>query len=439
MAPAPQNTAEKRRVPPSSAKTQSGAQPSRTFNLKGEALGYFFIFLVCVIWIAASFLVSRLEAHGLSPVLLTYICSSGFIILTPFRARAIFDALSHARTGKGVVHAKERGDETNRKGVSTGVNPRAEVRTRRRDSDIDGIELATLVKDNRTGDEETGNSRSADDKEDRVRAAYVAPYSFWYHARAALAVAPIWVAAQLAFDYSLLMTSVTANSMLSSSSAVFTFAVSVYLGLDKFSWWKVIAVSSYVIGTVLVTLADSDPRGVETEENNPMSGLDVDGSNALGESIQTPMIGNILALAAAGMYALYTAIMKVYLVEDERTDMTLFFGLMGVINFTVMGVGLVVLRSLGFLGNLFRSVDTRVFLLACSKAFFDNVCSDYLWARAVLLTSPTIASIGLSLQIPMAASVEVIIGHPIWATHLKQACLMALGTVFILAGFFGVS
>ena len=31
---------------------------------------------------------------------------------------------------------------------------------------------------------------------------------------------------------------------------------------------------------------------------------------------------------------------------------------------------------------------------ACAKGLFDNVLSDYLWARAVLLTSPTVASVG---------------------------------------------
>jgi len=413
------------------------------FLLKGEALGYFFILLVCVIWIAASFLVSRLEAHGLSPVLLSYICSSGFIVLTPLRARAIFDALRVARGGKAAILAKERADEDEyRKGMSTGVNPGL-VRPRgRRDSDSDGVELASLV--NAGADEEAGDgksvpssSRSADSKE--IRTVVSGKYSIWYHARAAAAVAPIWVAAQLSFDYSLLLTSVTANSMLSSSSAVFTFAVSVYLGLDKFSWWKVLAVSAYVCGTILVTLADTDPRVAETT-------LDVDslvtievGANALGDSVQSPMAGNLLALLAAAFYAIYTAVMKVYLVEDERSDMTLFFALMGIINFTVMGVALCVLRNLGFLTNLFRTVDYRVFLLACSKAFFDNVCSDYLWARAVLLTSPTIASIGLSMQIPMAATVEAFIGHPIWATHFNHAVLMAIGTVFILSGFYGVT
>ena len=81
--------------------------------------------------------------------------------------------------------------------------------------------------------------------------------SLW--ANAALVVSPIWTLAQLAFDYSLLMTTVTANSMLSSSSAVFTFMVSVYLGLDRFTWMKVGAVTAYVCGTVLVTLADREP------------------------------------------------------------------------------------------------------------------------------------------------------------------------------------
>ena len=32
----------------------------------------------------------------------------------------------------------------------------------------------------------------------------------------------------------------------------------------------------------------------------------------------------------------------------------------------------------------------------------NNVLSDYLWARAVVLTTPTVATVGLSLTIPLA-------------------------------------
>ena len=36
------------------------------------------------------------------------------------------------------------------------------------------------------------------------------------------------------------------------------------------------------------------------------------------------------------------------------------------------------------------------------KGLFDNVLSDYLWARAVMLTTPTIATVGLGLTVPLS-------------------------------------
>jgi solute carrier family 35 protein F5 len=48
-------------------------------------------------------------------------------------------------------------------------------------------------------------------------------------AKAACAIAPRYFLAQLCFNYSLLYTSVTNNSILSTSSSVFTFALSAWI------------------------------------------------------------------------------------------------------------------------------------------------------------------------------------------------------------------
>ena len=44
----------------------------------------------------------------------------------------------------------------------------------------------------------------------------------------------------------------------------------------------------------------------------------------------------------------------------------------------------------------------------------DYVLSDYLWAKAVMLLGPTIATLGLSVQIPMAAGADVTLGRAKW-------------------------
>ena len=90
--------------------------------------------------------------------------------------------------------------------------------------------------------------------------------------------------------------------------------------------------------------------------------------------------------------------------------MLLFLGAVGTFNLVGVGAFMVLARALGFLPDLYANLNWTVFGFAVGKGLFDNVLSDYLWARAVLLTSPTVASVGLSMQIPMAAAVEVALG-----------------------------
>lgn len=62
----------------------------------------------------------------------------------------------------------------------------------------------------------------------------------------------------------------------------------------------------------------------------------------------------------------------------------------------------------------------------------DNVLSDYLWAKAVLLTTPTAATAGLNIQIPIAAVVDSLRGK-------IPSPLSILGAAAVLVGFFGIN
>ena len=62
----------------------------------------------------------------------------------------------------------------------------------------------------------------------------------------------------------------------------------------------------------------------------------------------------------------------------------------------------------------------------------DNVLSDYLWAKAILLTTTTVATAGLTIQVPIAAVVDSLTGH---APHL----LDYIGAAAVMAGFVGIN
>lgn len=77
--------------------------------------------------------------------------------------------------------------------------------------------------------------------------------------------------------------------------------------------------------------------------------------------------------------------------------------------------------------------DTKLYgLFPMCLGLLDNVLSDYLWAKAVLLTTATVATAGLSIQVPLAAIVDSVTGHtPHFADYL--------GAVAVMIGFVGIN
>lgn len=228
---------------------------------------------------------------------------------------------------------------------------------------------------------------------------------------AALIVAPMWYFAQLTFNASLSLTSITSNTILSSTSVLFTFVFSIAVLGELFSLKKLAFVALLIGGTALVASADTRSEG---------------GKQSLA--------GDVLCLVSSVIYGSYTVAIKRLLRDDD--SMSLFFGLMGAIIFFVAGPVLLVLWSAG----VHLGAVTRESLgLMVVKGLADNVLSDYLWAKAILLVGPTTATSGLALQIPLAIILDAVFGFPPWLGHFGTAILTFLGAAIILTGFFGIN
>ena len=68
------------------------------------------------------------------------------------------------------------------------------------------------------------------------------------------------------------------------------------------------------------------------------------------------------------------------------------------------------------------------------KGLFDTVLSDYLWARSILLTSATVATVGLGLTIPLALLSDLFVMDrgDVWSFEgVFGAMLVMLGFVFV--------
>ncbi len=63
------------------------------------------------------------------------------------------------------------------------------------------------------------------------------------------------------------------------------------------------------------------------------------------------------------------------------------------------------------------------------NGFCDTVIADYFWARAVVLTSPTIATIGMSITIPFALITDYFI------KGMAATWISIIGAVLVICGF----
>ena len=79
--------------------------------------------------------------------------------------------------------------------------------------------------------------------------------------------------------------------------------------------------------------------------------------------------------------------------------------------------------------NVHTTLTWTIFLFLILKGLLDNVLSDYLWARAVILTSATVASVGVGLTIPMAFLADWFMGYS--SAGLGDV----FGAIFVLLGF----
>ncbi|KAJ8534584.1 hypothetical protein K7X08_016312 [Anisodus acutangulus] len=66
------------------------------------------------------------------------------------------------------------------------------------------------------------------------------------------------------------------------------------------------------------------------------------------------------------------------------------------------------------------------------EVMFDNVLSDLLWAKAILLTSITVATAGLTIQVLLAAIVDTLTGN-------APSILDYIGAAAVMVGFAGIN
>jgi solute carrier family 35 protein F5 len=252
----------------------------------------------------------------------------------------------------------------------------------------------------------------------------------------------------------------------------FIFATCTRYGDERITWGKVVGVSLCFMGGVATAWTDAGGGGsglslsssIDNHDNNNHNNNDenrillhrllqhsADLANS-NSSISWTLVGDFAGLLSAMGYGAYTVLLRHICPKDEnRMSMQLLLGYVGLLNMiTLLPVALYLILTPNHDRQSSSEEDNdddnsseqhvaatttltwTIFLYLIGMGLVDNVISDYLWARAVILTSATVASVGLGLTIPMAFLADKVMGRSdTQTTHMGDV----LGALCVLLGF----
>uniref|UniRef100_H0VBU5 Solute carrier family 35 member F5 n=1 Tax=Cavia porcellus TaxID=10141 RepID=H0VBU5_CAVPO len=189
----------------------------------------------------------------------------------------------------------------------------------------------------------------------------------------------ITLIAKLVSFYSLSDTQVAIVNILSSTSGLFTLILAAVFPSnsgDRFTLSKLLAVILSIGGVVLVNLSGSE------------------------KSAGKDMIGSIWSLAGAMLYAVYIVMIKRKVDREDKLDIPMFFGFVGLFNLLLLWPGFFLLHYTGF--EDFEFPNKVVLMCIIINGLIGTVLSEFLWLWGCFLTSSLIGTLALSLTIPLS-------------------------------------
>lgn len=349
-----------------------------TLNISSYSLGLIFILLVAIIWSFASVVVQYLyrEVKFDAPFLLTYIGTSLFVVQIPLHRlyeRCVSNSMANSDYDT-IPTNDENGEETT-------------------------ISSAQVV-----GDTDTIHGENSNPVERNIH------WTERDHIIAAAKLSPFWFISNYAYNASLQHTSITSSTVLVNTGSLFTFLIALLMKDEKFSCWKLLGVLLGLAGSILTGLHDARTGGddgsgrIRLLFGEMMESLDDD---AGADDDDLHLWGDILSVISASFYGIYTVMVRLLCPQDESLmSMQLFLGYVGLWNMAILAP--IAIYQLGIAHS--ATLTAWVFGCLVVTGLFNNVLSDYLWARSVILTSATVASVGLGLTIPFAFVTDVLMG-----------------------------
>ncbi|KAK9316080.1 hypothetical protein V1524DRAFT_427317 [Lipomyces starkeyi] len=365
--------------------TENGKKMAQ--NRRKWRLGLFLLLVVVFLWVVSSFMVNSIFETEIyrKPYLVTYLCTASFSL---YLIRPLMDG-SITLKRKGFKSLNTYDSDDSPESVSLA-------------SDTEENLSSTEAADRVSADLETAERRPDD--------------SLTIHETSMLSLqfCVLWFAANWLANACLSYTSVASGTILACTSSFFTLLIGSLVGVEKFSQRKLFAIMASLAGIFLISTQDS----ADDDENN----------NLTAGSI---IVGDLMSLASAAIYGLYTSLLKVRIGDESRINMQLFFGFVGIWNTIILWPVLLILHITG--AERLEMPPTPYVWLILFLNCLATLGSDYLWIVTILLTSPLVVTMGLSGTIPLAVIGDILFNH----VHVSLWYIV--GAVLVGSAFFVIN
>ncbi|KAF2873503.1 vacuolar membrane protein [Massariosphaeria phaeospora] len=213
-------------------------------------------------------------------------------------------------------------------------------------------------------------------------------------------------------------TTVASSTILASTSSIWTLLIGSLLRVERFTLRKFLGVCASLAGIVLISTVDVS------------GGTDENRGSFPHKTPRELAIGDTMAFVSAVLYGFYAIFMKKRIGDESKVNMPLFFGLVGLCNVLLLWPGLIILHLTSI--EPFELPPTKRILTIVLVNSASSLVSDFCWAYSMLLTSPLIVTVGLSLTIPLSLVGQMVLDAQYSsALYWVGAAIMLLSFLFI--------
>ena len=221
----------------------------------------------------------------------------------------------------------------------------------------------------------------------------------------------LWFFANVTLSIGLEYTSVGSSTVLTATSSMWTLLFGAIFKVERFTLVKLFGVIVSLAGIVLISMIDLSG---DTDKNR---------GNFPHKAQAQIALGDVLSLISAILYASYAIFIKKRIGDENKIDMLLFFGFVGLINTFILWPGIILLHFVGLEPFELPPTPSITYIILVSRTSslpfsstdqckinsVVSIFADLCWGYAVVLTSPLVVTVGLSMSIPLALFGQMII------------------------------